>query len=409
VNDLRILNYTSFFSPSLGGIETHIHAFAKYSKHKHSVLTDLLHNTPAFEEIDGINVYRIWPSRSQDNSKVLSNGIEYLLGPIREFNKISTLNKLEFDVLHLHGSYGFVAPWELWFPPLFSVLNNFFKKVPFWKLNDKPIVMTIHSLFSYDSPDEESFLSKLFMFKRKRSWIYFKKFYPSMAKYILCVTPRVRNILAQICENGNVIFVPSGVDTELFKPMSKNDAYRAVPADVLEKIEQYKDKFLVLYFGRFDALKGTHLLKEFADKLPDNVKLVVAGYGNNRLLSKSENLLYVGKVDNNKIPALINSCDVVFAPVLHRFTTPRVIYETMACGKPLIIWSQWNRYPVVEGKNAFFVSNMNEALETVINLQQNPTLCERIGHEAMITAHKNSVENLAQKVDKIYEELCTTT
>lgn len=81
----------------------------------------------------------------------------------------------------------------------------------------------------------------------------------------------------------------------------------------------------------------------------------------------------------------------------------------MACGKPLIIWSQWSRYPVVEGKNAFFVSNMNETIEKVIKLQRDPTLCERIGREAMITAHKNSVQNLAQKVDKIYEELCTMT
>jgi len=389
----------------LGGIETHIHAFAKYSKYKHYVLTDLLHNTPAFEEIDGINVYRIWPSRSQDSSKALSNGIECLLGPLREFNKITTLNKLDFDVLHLHGSYGFVAPWELWFPPIFSVLDNFFKKFPFWKLDDKPIVMTIHSLFTYDSPDDESFLSKMLVSKRERSWIYFKKFYPSLAKYILCVTPRVRNIVAQICETGNVIFVPSGVDIELFKPMSKNEAHKALPDNVLEKMEQNKDNFLVLYFGRFDALKGTHLLKEFADKLPDNVKLVVAGYGNKRLLSKSKNLVYVGKLDNNKMPALINSCDVVFTPILHRFTTPRVIYETMACGKPLIILSQWRRYPVVEGKNAFFVSDMNEALETVIKLQRDPALCERIGREAIITTHDNSVQKLAQKVDKIYEEL----
>ena len=407
MKDIRILNYSSFFPPSLGGIETHIRAFAKYSKYKHYVLTDLLHNTPHYEEIDGIKVFRIAPSRSQDNSNVLSNGIEFLLGPIRELNKIINLNKLEFDILHLHGSYGFVAPWELWFPPLFAILDKFFKKFSAWRINGKPIVMTVHSLFSYDSPSEQSFLSKLFLFKRRRSWIYFKKFYPFKTKYILCVTPRVRDIINYICENGKIIFIPSGVDTGLFRYMNKNEAYKLLPKRVLEQIEQCRDNFLVLYVGRFDALKGTHLLKEFADKLPVNIKLIVAGYGNTRLLGKSENLVYVGKIENKKIPALINSCDVVFTPILHRFTTPRVIYEAMACGKPIIVWSQWSRYPVVEGKNAFFVSNMNEAIETVIKLQRDSTLYERIGHEAMITAHENSVQKLAQKIDKIYEELFT--
>jgi len=407
MSSLRILNYTSVFFPSVGGIETHIHAFAQYSKHKHSVLTDRLNDTPFFEEIDGINVSRMWPSRVHNSLNTLNDGTEYLLGPIREFNKITALNKLDFDILHLHGSYGFVSPWELWFPPLFSVLNKMFKNFSFWKLDDKPIVLTIHSLFTYDSPGDESFLSKMLMFKKKRSWIYFKKFYPSVAKYLLCVTPRVRDVLTKICESENVIFVPSGVDTTLFKPLSRNIAYQQLPADVLEKIEQHKDKFLVLYFGRFDPLKGTHLLKEFADKLPSNVKLVVAGYGNSSLLSKSENLLYLGKLDNNAMPALINSCDIVFAPVLHKFTTPRVIYETMACGKPLIIWSQWPRYPVVDGKNAFFVSNMNETLDTVLKLQHDSELCKKIGNEAVITARKNSVQKLAQKVDEIYESIVT--
>jgi len=392
---IKVLQYAPLFLPSLGGTEINTYSFARHSRHKHYVLTDLTPGTPRFEEIDGIEVYRIGPPRMPAERNRLSLTMEFLFGTIRELNKAINLNRIDYDVMHLHGSYGF--------PILFDTIDRFlgltvFKKLLAWRICKKPIMVTLHS-----TPSHDPFLS----LKERKSWIGLEMLYRAKTDIIVCVDRYMATLMNSFPGNAKVFYIASGIDTKIFKPIRKEKAYELLPRRIWRKIERYAEDFLVLYIGRFDLAKGTQFLEAFAKRLPNNVKLVVAGHGDLRLLGKSDNMVYVGKIENKDAKALINSCDVIFNPVQVPGTS-RVTFEGMACGKPVIMFNnRTDRYPVIHENNGFLISSVEEAVETVVRLQNDSTLYRMISREAVKTARENSVQTLAGQVDELYETLIT--
>jgi len=400
---IKVLHHAPHFLPSLGGTEVNIYSFAKYSKHKHHVLTDLLPGTPFLEEIDGIQVSRVGPPRMRAERRGFDLMLEYLFGTIRELNKAVRLHGIEFDVMHLHGSYGL--------PILFDAADKIlgftmFKRILAWRTCRKPIILTLHSTPSHDLPLKAPFLSKPFPSpKTRRSWTGLEMLYRAEAKVIICVDRYMANLMKRFPGDAEVVYIPSGIDTKIFRPMRKEKAYGLLPVRIFRKIEGFVKDFLVLYIGRFDFAKGTQFLEAFARKLPPCMKLIVAGHGDLRLLGTSNNMIYVGKIENKDAPALINSCDAIFNPVLF-IGTSRVTFEGMACSKPVIMFNNGtDRYPVIHERNGFQVSSVDEALETVVRLQKDSSLYNRISHEAVRTARENSVRALAKQVDALYGAL----
>lgn len=399
---IRVLQYAPLFLPSLGGTEVNIYSFAKHSRHKHYILTDSLPRTPPFEEIDGIQIYRVGPPRMRAERRGLNLVLEYLFGAIRELNKAINVNRIEFDVMHIHGSYGF--------PMLFDAIDKtlgrtIFKKFLAWRICRKPIALTLHSTPSHDLPLRAPFLSKPFPPPRTRnSWVGLEMLYRVETDIVICVDRYMASLMRSFPGDAEVVYIPSGIDTNIFQPMRKETACRLLPLEMQEKIERYNGNFLVLYIGRFDPSKGTQFLEAFSKRLPANAKLIVAGHGDLRLLGKADNMVYLGRIENKDVPALINSCDAIFNPVL--FTgISRVTFEGMACGKPVVMFNGTDRYPVIHERNGFLVSNTDEASETIVHLQQDTDLYNKISNEALSTARENSVQTLAKQVDTLYETL----
>jgi glycosyltransferase involved in cell wall biosynthesis len=364
-------------------------------------LTDLLPNTPPYENIDGIKVYRVGPVKKNYKFRLTM----YLAEVAREINKLIKYHNIDFDIMHLHGNTNF--------PNLSVDLDGFlgytvFKKLMGWMLCKKPILLTLHSTPSHDFPWREPFLSKPFPTpKFRRSWIGLERYYRVKAKVIVCVDRYMATLMNTFSGNSKVVYIPSGTDTELFKPMKKHEAIELLPEDMREKIASCASNFLVLYVGRVHFEKGAHFLEPFAKKLPHDMKLVVAGHGDLHLLGKFENMIYLGSVKNKNLPALINSCDAVFNPVLF-IGTSRVTFEAMACGKPVVMFNNGvDRHPLVHQKNGFAVSNVGEAVEIMVQLKEDPELYSRICSEGLKTARENSVQKLAKIVDSLYEEIAT--
>lgn len=400
---LRILHCAPHFLPTLGGTEVNTYMFAKHSKHRHFILTDLLPGTSHFDEIDNIKVYRVGPPRRSIREGGFNLLIEYLSGVVRELNKAIRHRHIDFDIMHLHGSYGF--------PILFDALDKFlgrtvFKKFLGWRICKKPILLTLHSTPSHDFPMRDPFFSKPFpSVKIRNSWIGLERIYRAEADVIVCVDRYMATLMNSFPGDSKVVYIASGIDTEIFRPMTKEKAIRLLPEMIRRKIKRNVDDFLALYIGRFDFSKGTQFLEAFTKKLPTNTKLIVAGHGDLSLLGNSDNMIRVGRVDNEKVPALINSCDVIFNPVLF-IGTSRVTYESMACGKPVVMFNNGtDRHPLIHEKNGFAVSNVEEAGEIIAQLKDNQSLYKRISLEALKTARENSVQNLSRRVDELYEEI----
>ena len=400
---IKVLHYNSLFLPTLGGTEVNTYLFARHSKHKHSVLTDLLPGTPSYEKIDNIDVFRVGPARLRVENNRLNFILESMLGVVRELNKALALRRIDFDIMHLHGSYGF--------PILFDTIDKLLgrtmlKRLLAWRICRKPIVLTLHSTPSHDLPLKSTFLSKPFpTAKFRRSWVGLEMLYRKETDFVICVDRYMATLMNSFSGRAKVFYIASGVDTEKFSPIKKKKAYNLLPKSVWGSIKRHIKNFLVLYLGRFDMAKGTQFLAEFAKKLPHDTRLIVAGHGDLRLLGISNEMICVGRVENSDAPGLINSCDAIFNPVLF-IGTSRVTFEGMACGKPVIMFGNGvDRYPVSNDKNGLLVSDVDEAVEMVVQLKKDPFLYEKISCEAIKTARRNSVRNLARKVDKLYEAL----
>jgi glycosyltransferase involved in cell wall biosynthesis len=394
---IKILHFHPLFLPFLGGAEQNIYNFAKHSQHEHVVFTDLLRDSPSFEKINDISVYRVSPARIQSASLIPK---EMLLDVIREVNKIFGLIKINYDLMHFHGSYAY--------PRFFNYFDEkightVLRQIGAWQFNTKPMLATFHSVPSHDLTLRKELLVPPFApLASRKSWISTERRYCKDAKFVTCVDRYMVTGLKQLCPwlSPNIIHVPSGVDTDLNKPLERAKAFNRLPQAVQDKIGE--ETFRVLYVGRIESNKGVHYLNSLASQLPSGANLVIAGHGNEYLLKKSERVRYVGPVKNEFVNYLMNSCDVVFNTSVYQ-GIGRQTFEAMACSKPVIMLDCGDRYPLIQGENGFIVHNSTEALECVNRLRTDQSLYKRISVEALATARKYSVQNMAKIVDRAYE------
>ncbi len=171
--------------------------------------------------------------------------------------------------------------------------------------------------------------------------------------------------------------VPICVDTNLFRPLNRGDARRALSLP--------PQAFVVLFVGGLDSLKAPHLLLQaflgFRRKFPQSILLFVGGgplEGELKVKVKEEGLensvLFFGQVSHQDLPLFYNSADVFAFPSAYE-GMPTVVLEALACGTPVIVTRAgggW-QYPIREGKEGFVMERpesilIEKALEKALRL-----------------------------------------
>jgi phosphatidylinositol alpha-1,6-mannosyltransferase len=193
-----------------------------------------------------------------------------------------------------------------------------------------------------------------------------------------------------------IVKLTPGVDTDFFIPMEKNE----------ELIEKYslKDKTVLLTVGRLDERKGHDMVLEAIAKLiPDypNILYLIVGKGREEerlkriVLEKGlkSNVIFTGYVDDDKLPAYYNLCDIFVLP--NRITEKSalrgdyegfgiVFLEAGACEKPVIGGRSGGVTDAVfDGLTGYLVDPLSpEDIAAKIKvLLDNPILRKRMGDE----------------------------
>jgi len=145
-----------------------------------------------------------------------------------------------------------------------------------------------------------------------------------------------------------VVTVRNVVDTNRFTQLKYNRETKA-----LRKSLGFKDNDIVIVFsGRLDALKGIDKLISALEVCQHRVKLLVIGasfYGGEtssdtlfvRKLRESaekikDRIVFTGFVDYEKMPQYYNVADIAVLPSQWDDPAPLTVFETQACGIPLI-------------------------------------------------------------------------
>lgn len=162
------------------------------------------------------------------------------------------------------------------------------------------------------------------------------------ADYLVASARALYAELSASCIDIPIAYIPNGVDVAHFR--DPRHAQTAIPESYLAFRQRYRK--LVGYFGAIASWLWFDIMAQLAEQLPD-VGFVYIGpdYGGCAgKLPRGSNVLYLGAVDYDDLPAYAMHFDVCFIPFspgpIAQTTSPLKLYEYFALEKPVVVTSE---------------------------------------------------------------------
>lgn len=355
-----ILLITPFFSPNIGGVETHLNDLVReldkqnYSVyvHTYSPLTTANVNWKPHEKIGHIDIYRY---------KWIGKNI---------FHKVEKIPF--FDFLYL-TPYLFIRTY-------------------FWMLKNHTKISTIHS-HGFNGAVIGLLIQKIFRIKHINSThtLYENKPSSTTAFLTKSILNQIDIVLAQSNAsakqliswnvNSKIIYpYRYWLDLTIFKKKNKTRL------KIRTQLKLKPSDFIVLSVGRLIRKKGVCLLAKIATKLP-NIYFIFIGTGpeENFLSNFSKthkNIIFLGKIPNSQLPDFYNAADIFCSPVLYQEGFSRTIMESIACGTPVLASNYGTIPEITSTSNAILIKptlitliknlrNLSIDTSTLKNLKKN--------------------------------------
>lgn len=376
---MRFLVLTQYFPPETGGPPVRLGAMCRQlvqSGHDVEVVT-ALPNYPTGEIFpeyrgrfrseetwEGVRVHRTWCHAST------GAGMSRLL------------NYLTFVATSTSGLWRARRPDYLFVssPPLFVGLAGVAAS---WAW-DVPMIFNVADLWP-DSARELGLLENkaiLRVAEGLEAWLYRR------SDYVCAVTEGIRSTLVgdKDVPEQKVLFLPNGVDTDLFHPRE--------PDPKLERELGIEDEWVVLYAGTHGYAHGLDVALEAADRLRDtDVHFVFIGGGSekNRLVDRArkmrlENTTFLDPEQPSYVARLYGSADAGLSTLgespLFEGTRPAKIMAAMSAGTPVLYSGHGEGARMVERAEAGLVTPPQDAealAAAVRNLKTDPELAARLG------------------------------
>jgi glycosyltransferase involved in cell wall biosynthesis len=211
--------------------------------------------------------------------------------------------------------------------------------------------------------------------------------------------------------SSKVTLIPNGVDTTIFKPMTKSRAKNVLGIS--------EDNYRILAIARLEHGKGIDiLLHAFAQVLKSkkNVDLIIVGNGPMRMTLESladklglqKHVLFAGFVPNELTPYYYNSADIFVIPSRDEACSIALL-EAMACGLPVIGSRTGGIKDVIQhmvNGILFEVEDYQSLAFTLLKVISNEDWRIELGKNARkIAEEKYDVEKIYMKLIKVFEEV----
>lgn len=179
--------------------------------------------------------------------------------------------------------------------------------------------------------------------------------------------------------------IPNAANIEEFDSISEKNI-----KDIKKEYGLNK-KFVILFAGRVDPVKGVDVLVKAFKNMPKNCLLVIAGreftgYGAHlkklaKDLSISDKIIFTGSMPRKKYKVFFKCCDLFVLPSRNE-TFSLAIIEAFTCSKP-VIGSIVGATPelVQDCGLVFEKDNVKQLHEAMIKLYDNPKLRKKMGEK----------------------------
>ncbi len=236
---------------------------------------------------------------------------------------------------------------------------------------------------------------------------------------VVAMTQGVKSYLVENYHvpNSKVVVIGNGANTDLFQPMDM--------AAARAKSGLKADGHFIGFIGTFAPLLGLEHLVECAPMVLEHhpeAKFLLVGGGplgtHIRELVAQKNLnhafIFAGPVPYHKVPEYINACDITATHISETRVkelgmSPLRIYESMACGRPVVTGDHPGLRECIGDTGAGILVLLDDPVElakAIIKLLGDKSLREKMGRRGREAAvNQYSWKQTAQRVAQVCESV----
>ena len=356
-NKKGVLILTPFFSPNIGGVETHLDNLVSILDEKGYKVFVQTYSPITTENIPWKKNEHLGNNIQIHRYKWFGNNLFHKLNnyPILDFLYLTpylfirslffmVTNSQKIDIIHAQG------------------LNAGAIGVLLKKIFKKRLLISLHAVYS--TIDDKFRLTSLMT-----------QMILNSADVALGMSKAVNNQFNQIgIKKINLKEYKYWIDLKHFKPMDLKKSRNKIGVD---------DRFTVLFVGRLIPIKGIKLLVEIALEL-EHIQFLFIGTGPLEPFLKNTskhnlNIKFLGQVQNLDLLAYYNSADIFCIPSQYEEGLGRVAMESVACGTPVV------------GSNR---GGISEALDKTVSILMEPTSEKLKNAIKMLQTNKGQLEAL---------------
>ena len=230
------------------------------------------------------------------------------------------------------------------------------------------------------------------------------------ADKIISVCQALKDTMVKLGITPNKIkVVPNGVDINKFYPIDRNEARKRTQLPGKKKI--------ILSVGHLIERKGFHFIIEALAILKRKngsgncPLLVIVGEGEYRIslekqisdLSLESDVMLIGSKSHDQLNDWYNACDL-FCLASSREGWPNVLFEALACGKPVVATNVWGVSEVLKSKHYGILVEKQDPLEISKALDEAMTI---VWDEKSIIryAQKHTWNSVGESVYRVFTDV----
>jgi glycosyltransferase involved in cell wall biosynthesis len=199
-------------------------------------------------------------------------------------------------------------------------------------------------------------------------------------QFLLERNPRLRD---------RIDYIPNGVDTSRFKPVSMRECR--------DRLGFPQDLKIALFCGHFDHRKGPLRVLEAVRML--GVHGIFLG-GNGPDHPEGSEVLFAGPVQNSDLPLWLGAADVFVLPSLSEGMSNAML-EALACGLPLVVADLDFNRDFLDDASAQFIDPLDvEAIASAIQYCMDPLNNARMRSQCRAQSEQFSVTQRVSRVMK---------
>ena len=229
---------------------------------------------------------------------------------------------------------------------------------------------------------------------------------------VTATTPKASESIADRFPEVATAVIPGGTDLELFRPSRRSNALR-------ETLGVAEGDFLVGYCGLHGLFQGLEVVVQAAQSLRGNprIKFVLAGDGPTKATlvefataAGLDNVIFKEPLPRDQVGELVASFDLALVPLAAELpgTMPSKVYETLACGVPLIACEGCEAAPLVRDLGlgrAVRPLDVDALVAAIVDLLGDPAGLERIGLNAREVAKRYDLDEVARGAETTFSAL----